>query len=74
MATKEHSTPEGGVLPRRRYALTVMVSKLQKTSSCLLLDASYICDCQSYRVKPAVVQRFENRSRKYYPNNGMIPV
>ncbi len=56
MATKEHSTRGTGAPPRLRFAPTVSVPKLQTIRRYRLLNASHVCDCQSYRVKPEVFQ------------------
>ncbi len=59
MATKEHSTHEMGsassaALRSDRYGF-----KATKDKQLSFAHAFHICDCQSYRVKPAIIRRVQ---------------
>ncbi len=58
MATKEHSTHKMGLPPRLHIRSDRYGSKATKDKQLSFNNASHICDCQSYRVKPTTFRGF----------------
>ncbi len=57
MATKEHPTPERSLASSASLCSDRYGSEAAKDKQLSFAVASHVCDCQSYRVKPAIIQK-----------------